>query len=97
MSKNNDNDTRQSQPEQTWANLLRSDQTERASEGPTAWDKTVAALAGVAAVTGEFAKEQIHAAGQDLVSRVLLNESYTPPLGEKDKEPEHDKDQGIDR
>jgi hypothetical protein len=97
MSKSNDNDPRQSQPEQTWANLLRSDQSERASEGPTAWEKAAAALAGVAAFTGEFAKEQIHAAGQDLVSRVLLGESYTPPLGEKDKEQEHDKDKGIDR
>lgn len=96
MSKNNDNDARQAQPEQTWANLLRSDQTERASDGPTAWEKTVATLAGVAAFTGEFAKEQIFNAGQDLVGRVLLNESYTPQQAEKDKEREHDKD-GLDR
>lgn len=83
--------------DQTFANLLRSDQAEPA-RGPSTWDSIAAGLAAAAAVTGEFAKEQIHAAGQDLVSRVLLEETYSPPKpGEKEREHEQDKDRGMDR
>jgi hypothetical protein len=83
--------------DQTWAaNLQRSDQTaaQEKDTGPTLWERMAPGLAGV----GEFIKEQTHAAGQDLVSRVLLGESYSPPqVGEKEPEPQHDKDHDIDR
>jgi hypothetical protein len=83
---------------QSLANLgVPSNQPEQAKEGPSNWERTAAALAGVAGFAGEFAKEQIHAAGQDLVSRVLLDETYSHKSGEKEPEPSHDKDQGLDR
>jgi hypothetical protein len=85
----------------TWSELLRSDETAQQKEGPSAWDKVASTLAGVANVASGFVAEQVHAAGQDFVSRVLLGESYSPPEHgkepEKDREPEPDKDQGMER
>ena len=84
----------------TWSNLLQSDDP-APKEGATAWDKMASTLAGVTSFAIGFAAEQTHAAGQDLVSRVLLGESYSPP--EQGKEPEKerasepDKDLGMDR
>ena len=85
----------------SWSNLTHSDETARKQEGPTAWDKVAASLAAAGTFAAGFAAEQVHAAGQDVVSRVLLGESYSPPETAKEParepEPEIEKDQGLDR
>lgn len=81
---------------QTWANLLRSDQSEQQKEGPTAGERAAAAFIAGASFTAGWTAEQVHIAGQDFVSRVLLGEGYTPPA-EQQHEQHHDKDEGLDR
>jgi hypothetical protein len=81
----------------TWSTLLRSDETAHAKEGPTAFDKVASTLAGVANFATGFVAEQAFIAGQDVVSRVLLGESYSPVEQHKDREPDHAKDDGLDR
>ena len=88
--------------EKTWAAQHPAFRPDRAGKGyrPHGLRPDCGGTRGAAAFTGQFAKEQIHAAGQDLVSRILLGESFTPQqqtpekeLAQTDKEP----DQGLDR
>ena len=84
-----------------YSNLLHSDATEHAKEGPSKFDKMLSAIAGVADFTTGFVAEQVHEAGQDVVSRVLLGESYSRPehglQPEKQPEREVERDDGMDR
>ncbi len=98
----------------TWSNLLYSDATARAkdnegpsaapakeNEGPSTWDKVASGLGRAGNFAAGFAAEQMHAAGQDFVSRVLLNETYShDPNKDHAKDEEKDKakeQQGMDR
>jgi hypothetical protein len=84
----------------TWSNLLQSDETVRAKEGPTAWDKVASALAGVANFATGFAAEQIHAGTSEFVSIALLgqNVSHEPAKApEPDREKDNAKDMELDR
>jgi len=80
----------------TWSALLQSDQTANAKEGPSVFDRVASALSGAGNFATGFAAEQIHTAGQDFVSRVLLGESYSPDPS-KDRDREVEKDDGLDR
>lgn len=89
-----------SNPSDTWANLLQSDNPSPAKEGPSTWDRVATALAGVGTFASGFAAEQIHSAGQDVVSRVLLGESFSPEPAkapEPDREKDNAKDMDLDR
>lgn len=85
----------------TWSTLLQSDRSANAPEGPSTWDKVASTLAGVGNFASGFVAEQVHTAGQDFVSRVLLGESYSPPEAgkqpEREPEREPEKDDGLDR
>jgi hypothetical protein len=83
----------------TWSNLLHSDNPEpaRAKEGPSSWDKVAATLAGVGTFLTEFATEQIYAAGQDFVSRVLLGETAHGVPREPDRTKDRDDDKDLER
>lgn len=83
---------------QTWSNLLQADR-EPEKEGPSTFDQMAGTMVAAASFTAAWAKDQMHSAGQDFVSRVLLGESYSPQhASEAQQEPQHDKEErDIDR
>jgi hypothetical protein len=60
----------------------------------SAMDRFKAALGDAAERSTGWVASQMHTAGQDLVSRVLLGESYTEPA---DKHQEPERDEGLER
>ena len=86
-----------SKSSETFSQLLRSDETVHAKEGPTAFDRVASSLANVGGFATGFVAEQVGVATKDFVSRVLYGETYDPPERGQEQQRERDKDDELDR
>jgi hypothetical protein len=87
--------------EKTWANLLRSGQTEAEQDkGPTTFDKITGALAGIGAAGAGSAIEKGFTGTGEFISRLFGLPEHGPDASHAERQTERadrDRDQGMDR